>query len=363
MSIYYCFCDLIIQIRPYYNHNSLNDLTSTEYFVNITPYQLLFQICKGLKILKENSLIHGNLSPSNILFDENNNVILSDYCKYLLYYNNNDSIVNENINLQSLKYYKFNSPEYLNGKEITSYSDVWSFGCVLYYIYTGNPPFNNNNIGDLYSNMINRKFYPLICKKSEVINKLLSNIFAIDEANRLTIEEVMNELTNIEKTIGFTDDNIMILFHIENEKTVDFLMDKIRSQEFIFDQELIYIVRKEVYLMKVISDYNKLIMSIYTPTLKDILMNYIYTFIKICFLYPSLVDYILFHIIINTKSIEYIIINGIKKDNTLFITKQNFNNKDVEFLGCVLRRSTNIEELDLPCIYKLLYYYYIINNN
>lgn len=361
MSIYYCVCDLIIQVRPYYKYNSLNDMNCIEYFTNITPFQLLIQICKGLKSLKDNLLIHGNLTPSNILFDDDNQVKLSDYCKYLLYENHNDDKINENVNLYSLKHYKFNSPEHLNGREITSYSDVWSFGCILYYIYTGNVPFNDNNIGDLYSNMISGKFYPLICKKSDEINGLLSKIFDNNtnengEANRITIEDVINEITNIEKKVGFSDDNIMILFHIENEKTIDYIIEKVRCQEFIFDHEIIYIVRKENFLLKTISDYNNLLMSVYTPTLKDILMNYIYTFIKVCFLYPSLVEYVLNHMIINNKSIEYVIINGIKKNNTLVITKQNFNSQDVEFLGCVLRRTINIERLDLPCIYILYYY-------
>lgn len=48
--------------------------------------QILMSICCGIKCLNSVNLIHGSLSPNNILFDEDCNLYLDDYCLYNLRY-------------------------------------------------------------------------------------------------------------------------------------------------------------------------------------------------------------------------------------------------------------------------------------
>ncbi|KAK5838143.1 hypothetical protein PVK06_006870 [Gossypium arboreum] len=70
---------------------------------------------------------HGNLKPSNILLDENDNVLISDYGL--------DSLVAVPIAAQRLVAFK--SPEYQHSKRISMKSDVWSYGCFLLELLTG----------------------------------------------------------------------------------------------------------------------------------------------------------------------------------------------------------------------------------
>lgn len=163
------------------------------------------QIGNCIKLLKDNNVIHNNIKPSNIMFNEDRSIILIDGCKYLLYENN------INIPLQSIKSYHFYSPEQLNNKRITYQSDIWSFGCVIYYIYTGNSPFNDNTIGELYSHMLTNKYYPLIAKNTTSIENILEKIFINDPKKRMKIEDILLELDNIDRNSYFSDDNIMIL--------------------------------------------------------------------------------------------------------------------------------------------------------
>ncbi|XP_021298387.1 probable inactive receptor kinase At2g26730 [Herrania umbratica] len=70
---------------------------------------------------------HGNLKLSNILLDENDTALVSDYGL--------TSLVALPIASQRMVSYK--SPEYQNSKRVSRKSDVWSYGCLLLELLTG----------------------------------------------------------------------------------------------------------------------------------------------------------------------------------------------------------------------------------
>ncbi|KAJ0078439.1 hypothetical protein Patl1_37009 [Pistacia atlantica] len=70
---------------------------------------------------------HGNLKPSNILLDEEERVLVSDY--------GFSSLLAHPIAVQRMVSYK--SPEYQSSKKISRKSDVWSYGCLLLELLTG----------------------------------------------------------------------------------------------------------------------------------------------------------------------------------------------------------------------------------
>ncbi|XVE49575.1 hypothetical protein DITRI_Ditri01bG0092700 [Diplodiscus trichospermus] len=70
---------------------------------------------------------HGNLKLSNILLDENDTVLVSDYCL--------TSLLALPIAAQRMVSYK--SPEYMNSKRVSRKSDVWSYGSLLLELLTG----------------------------------------------------------------------------------------------------------------------------------------------------------------------------------------------------------------------------------
>jgi serine/threonine protein kinase len=85
-------------------------------------------ICKGLSFLEKESISHGDIKPHNILVYKNNSVKITDFgCSVILRSNN-------------IKYYcgtlKYNSPEMLEKGILSHYSDVWSYGCLIYEMLT-----------------------------------------------------------------------------------------------------------------------------------------------------------------------------------------------------------------------------------
>jgi serine/threonine protein kinase len=73
---------------------------------------------------------HGNLKSSNVLLDENDMVLVSDYGLA--------SLVALPIATQRMVSYK--SPEYQTAKRVSKQSDVWSYGCLLLELLTAKIP-------------------------------------------------------------------------------------------------------------------------------------------------------------------------------------------------------------------------------
>ncbi|KAK9073948.1 hypothetical protein SSX86_006542 [Deinandra increscens subsp. villosa] len=70
---------------------------------------------------------HGNLKSSNVLIDENNMPLVSDYSLTL--------IISNTIAVHRMV--SFKSPEYLTSKKVSKKSDVWSYGSLVMELLTG----------------------------------------------------------------------------------------------------------------------------------------------------------------------------------------------------------------------------------
>ncbi|KAL8239545.1 hypothetical protein R6Q59_016112 [Mikania micrantha] len=70
---------------------------------------------------------HGNLKSSNVLIDENNMALVSDYGL--------TSIISNTISVHRMVAFK--SPEYLISKKFSKKSDVWSYGSLVMELLTG----------------------------------------------------------------------------------------------------------------------------------------------------------------------------------------------------------------------------------
>ena len=106
--------------------------------------ELLIDLNKGLKVMYENKIIHGNIKPSNILLSFNNNNVnklclkISDFGLSNLYKEYKEIIISKSIKGKS----EFISPECLKDEEINDKSDIWSLGILIYYLLFQKYPYN-----------------------------------------------------------------------------------------------------------------------------------------------------------------------------------------------------------------------------
>ena len=91
-------------------------------------------VLQGLIALHENQIVHSNLRPKNIIMNKEAEARISDFLFFRTI----------QVQMQNQHTYdaRYSSPELLAYKwdVVSQKSDIWSFGCLLYYLYTGRDP-------------------------------------------------------------------------------------------------------------------------------------------------------------------------------------------------------------------------------
>lgn len=99
---------------------------------------LAWDIAKGLEYLHKLGIIHRDIKPENIVFDSMQKPRIVDFgLSQIVCYNE--------FLTEPYGTYFYASPEIHNKTKYNKATDIWSFGILLYYILTGEYPFERNN--------------------------------------------------------------------------------------------------------------------------------------------------------------------------------------------------------------------------
>lgn len=102
------------------------------------------EICQALRHAHDRGIIHRDIKPANILLDQQGNVKLSDFG--IARFFGAQQITDAHTIIGTLEYM---SPEQALANPITSSTDLYSLGCVLYALLTGKPPFPARSLPEL----------------------------------------------------------------------------------------------------------------------------------------------------------------------------------------------------------------------
>lgn len=99
------------------------------------------QLCAGLHAVHEAGILHRDFKPANVMIDGRGKARLTDFGLAGL-----ESEFKEGVIAGTPAYM---SPEQIAGKELTTKSDIYSLGLVLYEVFTGKRAFTGDTVGEL----------------------------------------------------------------------------------------------------------------------------------------------------------------------------------------------------------------------
>ena len=136
------------------------------------------QLLLGLKTIHQNSIIHCNLKPSNIIIDEFGNVKICDFKKAL---NANKMTIQDIKRNKTAMTPCYTAPELFSENGIYSFkTDLWALGCIMYEMAIGQVPFFEERVNKLIMKIINddvnfnkKQFNQYSIEFMDVLRKLL----------------------------------------------------------------------------------------------------------------------------------------------------------------------------------------------
>ncbi len=110
----------------------------------VQAVRIVHEIAKGLEYAHLKKIIHRDIKPSNILLSKEGDVKIIDFGVAKV-----DTKVNITQTGIIIGTPSYMSPEYANGEKLTTQSDIYSLGVVLYEILTGFKPFSARTKNEL----------------------------------------------------------------------------------------------------------------------------------------------------------------------------------------------------------------------
>lgn len=99
------------------------------------------QLCAGLAAVHERGVLHRDLKPANVMLDEHGEVRITDF--------GIAALTTEADRREMSGTPAYMSPEQLEGRELTTKSDIYSLGLVLYEVFTGKKAFEASSMQEL----------------------------------------------------------------------------------------------------------------------------------------------------------------------------------------------------------------------
>ncbi|KAK4419022.1 Serine/threonine-protein kinase ATG1c [Sesamum alatum] len=156
-----------------------------------TAKHFMQQLAEGLKVLRENNLIHRDLKPQNLLLsaDGDNSILkIADFgfARSLQPRGLAETLCGSPL---------YMAPEIMQLQKYDAKADLWSVGAILYQLVTGKTPFTGSNQIHLLQNIIRStdlQFPPEAKDLSPHCMDLCKKLLRRNPVERLTFEEFFN---------------------------------------------------------------------------------------------------------------------------------------------------------------------------
>jgi 3-phosphoinositide dependent protein kinase-1 len=159
------------------------------------------QILDTIEYMHGRGVIHRDLKPENVLLDDQKHIKITDFgtAKLLSERQNDDgqriydpdSSSADNRASSFVGTAEYVSPELLTDKNACKASDLWAFGCIVYQLLAGRPPFKAGNEYQTFQKIVALD-YEFPRGFPEVAKDLVERLLVLEPQQRLTIEHIKN---------------------------------------------------------------------------------------------------------------------------------------------------------------------------
>lgn len=153
------------------------------------------QILDAIHFMHENGVVHRDIKPENILLDEKFRVKITDFgTAKLLEKRKGETGIEEDypVDVRAKSFVgtaEYVSPELLDSKYCGKPGDIWAFGCILYQMVAGKPPFKATN-EYLTFQKITKLQYAFSAGFPLILRDLIKKILVLQPLRRSTIDKI-----------------------------------------------------------------------------------------------------------------------------------------------------------------------------
>lgn len=153
------------------------------------------QILDAIRFMHENGVVHRDIKPENILLDEKFRVKITDFgTAKLLEKRKGETGIEEDypVDVRAKSFVgtaEYVSPELLDSKYCGKPGDIWAFGCILYQMVAGKPPFKATN-EYLTFQKITKLQYAFSAGFPLILRDLIKQILVLQPLRRSSIDKI-----------------------------------------------------------------------------------------------------------------------------------------------------------------------------
>ncbi|KAJ5174648.1 Serine/threonine-protein kinase PKH2 [Penicillium canariense] len=161
------------------------------------------QILDTIDYMHKRGVIHRDLKPENVLLDHQMHVKITDFGTAKILKTRRPDESQTSIQIDSTEIpeeerassfvgtAEYVSPELLTEKNACKASDLWAFGCIIYQLLAGRPPFKAGNEYQTFQKIVALDYeFPI--GFPAVARDLVERLLVLDPARRLQIEHIKN---------------------------------------------------------------------------------------------------------------------------------------------------------------------------
>ncbi len=183
---------------------------------------IVYHAAKALDYAHRQGIIHRDVKPSNLLQTSTRQLKLADFSVALI---NRDDYEETHIGgLMGSPLYM--SPEQITERDVSSNTDIFSLGVVMYELLTGQHPFRADTLNALIANISARNVPPVCEYRNDVpedLQQVMDKMLAKNAADRYRMGlDLASDLARIFKELGQVDAEDILRQKFETIKNLGF---------------------------------------------------------------------------------------------------------------------------------------------